>query len=182
MRLVCLSYYRRLLVFRETPLLRDRSEEIETTLHQRVRRGNRETSPISRDAVTYNSRTPAMDADPLDVSIVLVNWNACEMTTAAVRSIGDQTRVTHEIIVIDNASTQGVSAHELPKRFPALTFIPNTRNLGFGAASNQGIAVSRGRYVLLLNTDTIQTEDAIGAAVRYMDGHAERGRIWNPAP
>jgi len=118
-----------------------------------------------------------MDADPLDVSIVLVNWNATEMTMAALRSIGEQTRVTHEIIVIDNASTQGVNADELPKRFPALTLIANPRNLGFGAASNQGIAVARGRYVLLLNTDTIQTEDAIGAAVRYMDAHADVGGL-----
>jgi len=118
-----------------------------------------------------------MAANPLDVSIVLVNWNASEMTMVAVRSIGDQTRATHEIIVIDNASTKGMRADELPKRFPTLTFIGNTRNLGFGAASNQGIAVSRGRYVLLLNTDTIQTEDAIGAAVRYMDEHADVGGL-----
>jgi len=126
----------------------------------------------------YNPDTPAIHADPLDVSIVLVNWNACEMTTAAVRSIGERTRgVSFEIIVIDNASTEGPSAHQLPRRFPSLTFIPNARNLGFGAASNQGMARARGRYVLLLNTDTIQTEDAIGAAVGYMDGHADVGGL-----
>jgi hypothetical protein len=118
-----------------------------------------------------------MDSEPLDVSIVLVNWNACELTIAAVRSIAEHTRVAHEIIVVDNASTKGASADEIARRFPTLTFIPNPRNVGFGAASNQGMARARGRYILLLNTDTIQTEDAIGAAVRYLDDHANVGGL-----
>lgn len=119
-----------------------------------------------------------MTAESLDLSVVLVNWNACEMTTSAIRSIQDHTRgATYEVIVIDNGSTHDQSAQELPKRFPAITFIANTRNRGFSGGSNQGIAAARGRYVLLLNTDTVQTEDAIGAAVRYMDGHPEVGAL-----
>jgi GT2 family glycosyltransferase len=116
--------------------------------------------------------------DVSDVSIVMVNWNAGQMTASALASIYEQTRgVTFELIVVDNGSTRDDSATMLPGRFPSITFIANSWNMGFSAANNQGIASATGRYVLLLNNDTIQTEDAISAAVRYMDGHPDVGAL-----
>jgi len=113
-----------------------------------------------------------------DLSIVLVNWNACEMTSAAIESIRAHTRdISYEIFVADNGSTRDGSATELPRRFPAVQFIPNRSNMGFSVANNQGIARARGRYVLLLNNDTIQTENALGASVGYMDAHPEVGAL-----
>jgi GT2 family glycosyltransferase len=113
-----------------------------------------------------------------DLSIVLVNWNACEMTSDALQSIADQTRdISYEIFVIDNGSTRDASVRELPRRFPAVDFIQNPRNMGFSVANNQGISRARGRHVLLLNNDTIQTENALGAAVHYMDTHEDVGAV-----
>jgi GT2 family glycosyltransferase len=113
-----------------------------------------------------------------DLSIVLVNWNACEMTSAALESIRSHTReISYEIFVADNGSTRDASATELPRRFPAVQFIPNAGNLGFSVANNQGIVRARGRYVLLLNNDTIQTENALASAVRHMDAHPEVGAL-----
>ncbi len=119
-----------------------------------------------------------MPADAVDLSIVLVNWNACETTADAIRTIDQFTRgIRYEIFVVDNGTTRDDSVTELPRRFPQITFIANDRNLGFSKANNQGVARSRGRYVLLLNNDTIQIEDALSAAVRYMDAHADIGAL-----
>jgi N-acetylglucosaminyl-diphospho-decaprenol L-rhamnosyltransferase len=113
-----------------------------------------------------------------DLSIVLVNWNACEMTSAALESIETHTRdISYELFVIDNGSTRDRSVEQLPRRFPSIQFISNSSNMGFSIANNQGIARALGRYVLLLNNDTIQTENALGAAVRYMDAHADIGAL-----
>ena len=113
-----------------------------------------------------------------DLSIILVNWNACEMTSAAVASIAEHTHgITYDVIVVDNGSTRDASVEELPRRFPSMVFIPNPRNMGFSIANNQGIARASGRYVLVLNNDTIQTENALGLAVQYMDAHSEVGAL-----
>ena len=113
-----------------------------------------------------------------DVSIITVNWNAGEMTARALDSIYEHTRgVTFELIAVDNGSTRDDSAAALPARFPSITFIANPTNLGFSAANNQAVARATGRYVLLLNNDTLQTEDAISAAVRYMDAHPDVGAL-----
>ena len=117
-------------------------------------------------------------ATPPDLSIVLVNWNTCDLTAAAIESIERQTRdLRYEVIVVDNGTTRDDSVRELPRRFPSIRLISNPRNMGFSVSSNQGIATASGRYVLLLNTDTIQTEDALSAAVRYMASHPDVGAL-----
>jgi GT2 family glycosyltransferase len=104
-----------------------------------------------------------------DVSIVIVNWNAQDYLRDCLRSIAEQTRAcTYEAIVVDNASRDG-SQEMLRSEFPDVTAILNEANAGFAAANNQGIAVSRGRYVLLLNPDTLILDGAIDTCVAYAD-------------
>src|SRR5690349_22301086 len=109
-------------------------------------------------------RTPAPDVDTrVDVSIVIVNWNTLELTSATIDSVREHTRgITYEIVLVDNGSTRDASATELPRRYPDVTFIASPDNLGFAGANNLGIERTRGRYVLLLNSDTLQVENAIG--------------------
>ncbi|MCE9564912.1 MAG: glycosyltransferase family 2 protein [Planctomycetes bacterium] len=113
-----------------------------------------------------------------DVSIILVTWNSLEVTAVALESIRVHTvGIAYEVFVVDNGTTKDATVSEIPRRFPWVRFTANPENRGFTKANNQGIREARGRYVLLLNNDTIQTQNAVGEAVRYMDAHSEVGAL-----
>jgi N-acetylglucosaminyl-diphospho-decaprenol L-rhamnosyltransferase len=117
-----------------------------------------------------------LSAQP-DVSVIVVNWNALEITTAALRSVIGGTDVEYELIVIDNGSTHDDSANELPRRFKGAVFIANPSNFGFSRAVNQGLTRATGRYLLALNNDTRVVGNAIGDTVKYMDTHLDVGAL-----
>jgi exopolysaccharide biosynthesis polyprenyl glycosylphosphotransferase len=77
-----------------------------------------------------------------------------------------------EVIVVDNDS-QDDSAHMVREKFPYAKFISNTANFGYSRAVNQGIKESEGRYILILNADTIIKPNAIQSLLSFMDGHPE---------
>ena len=109
----------------------------------------------------------------MDVSAVIVNWNTRDLLARCVRSLlGTPGEVALEVIVVDNASPDD-SCEMLRREFPEVRLIANARNVGFTRAANQGIAVSRGRYLLVLNADTEAVGDAVGVMVRFMDAHPE---------
>ncbi len=120
----------------------------------------------------------------MDVSIVIVNWNTKDILADCLESIFQQTKaIGFEVIVIDNASADG-SAEMVRKDFGQVILLENSRNAGFAVANNQGISISKGRYVLLLNSDTIILDDAIDRAVSFADKHTEAAvtgcRVLNP--
>lgn len=79
-----------------------------------------------------------------------------------------------EVIVVDNASTDGSPAL-VRQEFPWVQLLSNQSNLGFPAANNQGINCSSGRYLLLLNPDTEVVGDALSAMLSYMESHPDVG-------
>ena len=86
-----------------------------------------------------------------DLSIVVVTWNTCAVTLECLSSIYSSS--VREIIVVDNGSQDGTAA-AIAQRFPAVVLIRNPDNRGYAIANNQGVKVSTGKYVLLLNSDT----------------------------
>ncbi len=129
-------------------------------------------TPVNGPAATAD----ANPADRVDLSAVLVNWNSLELTSQALASIREHTRdISYEVFVVDNGTTKDAGPDELERRFPWAKVIRNPANLGFTKANNQGVRLARGRYVLLLNNDTVQTGNALGEAVRYMDAHPDVG-------
>jgi len=113
----------------------------------------------------------------LDVSIIVVNWNTEELLNNCIKSIYQYAgNVDFEVIVIDNASSDG-SVETTKKSFPEVTLIENSENIGYAAACNQGIRIARGRYALVLNSDTLICDSAIEKTVRYADKHPEAAVI-----
>lgn len=100
-----------------------------------------------------------MDGDPL-ISVVVLNWNGRQFLEQCLASLMGQTYKPLEIIVSDNASTDG-SVALVNESFPEVKMIVNNRNLGFGGGSNVGILASRGRYIMVLNNDTRLTPTCV---------------------
>jgi len=106
----------------------------------------------------------------LDVSIIIVNWNTKELLQNCLTSVYEQAGiVNYEVIVVDNASIDG-SVESIRTKFPQVKLIENSANRGFAVANNQGMAVARGRYVLLLNSDTVVL-NGIAKTIAFADAH-----------
>ncbi len=115
----------------------------------------------------------------LDLSIIIVNYNTKKMTLDCIRSVVNNTKgITYEIILVDNASIDGSVKLMRPliKKYP-LRVIANKKNLGFGEANNQGIKKGKGRYFLLLNTDTLIKDNLLMEMVKWMDSHPDVGIV-----
>jgi GT2 family glycosyltransferase len=96
----------------------------------------------------------------MDISVIIVNWNTRELLHRCLESVALTLReISHEAIVVDNASTDG-SVAMLHDCFPAAIVIGNKENRGFGAANNRALGIMKGRYALLLNSDAVLTEHA----------------------
>ena len=110
-----------------------------------------------------------------DVSVVIVSYNTRDLLEQCLISVErDAGDVTLEIFVVDNASADG-SADLVERAFPDVQLLRNTANVGFATANNQAVRLARGRYVLLLNPDTIVLNGAIAATVAFMDRLPEAG-------
>jgi len=82
----------------------------------------------------------------------------------------------HEIIIIDNNSTDG-SQDYLPPKFTEVKFTFNKENPGFAKACNQGLKISSGNYVLFLNPDTLVPEDCFQNCISFFETHPDAGAI-----
>lgn len=103
------------------------------------------------------------------LAIVIVAFNAREDLVRALASLHDAPPATpHQIVVVDNASTDG-AATAVRERFPAVVTIDAGSNQGFARANNIGIAATSSELVLLLNPDTLVTAGAIDAMVARLD-------------
>lgn len=111
----------------------------------------------------------------IDLSVIIVTWNVRELARACLCALPDATEgITAEVIVIDNASTDG-SAEMIGAEFPRVTLLRNDANEGFARANNHGLAHAQGRYVVLLNADTIPASRCLSAMVAFMDAHPRAG-------
>jgi GT2 family glycosyltransferase len=109
------------------------------------------------------------------VTTVVVSFNTREHLLRCLASL-EASLVPLEVVVVDNASADG-SADAVAERFPATRLIRNSDNVGFGTASNQGLALGRAPYVLLLNSDAEVKAGAVEAMVALLDARPGVGAV-----
>jgi GT2 family glycosyltransferase len=121
--------------------------------------------------------TQYLTSSVIDLSIAIVSYNTKEVLLDCIRSVhAHTTAITFEVIVIDNDSRDGTVA-ALKEVYPDMRVIANPDNRGFAKAVNQALAVSRGRHVLLLNSDTIVKDQALATMGAYLDDHPDVGAV-----
>ena len=109
------------------------------------------------------------------VSVVIVNYNTFEDTCNCIRSIYAHTKtVDFEIILVDNQSSN-CDPHLFKEEFPHIKLIISPENGGFAKGNNYGIAEASGKYVLLLNPDTLLKNDAISILFQEMEKDTRLG-------
>jgi GT2 family glycosyltransferase len=111
----------------------------------------------------------------LDLTITIVSWNTEKLTRDCLNSLlTENVKRIAEVHVVDNNSQDG-SVEMIRREFPEVKLFANTENLGFAGANNQSWHEARGRYWLLLNSDTIVKPRAIENLVAFMDSHPRAG-------
>jgi GT2 family glycosyltransferase len=118
-----------------------------------------------------------------DLSIVVTNWNGCELLRGCLRSIDREVRgrvgegrLESETLVVDQASSDG-SAAAVRAEFPWAEVIELPANVGFAAGTNVGLRRAKGRHCVLLNNDTVVLPDALERCARYLDAHPDVGVV-----
>jgi len=107
----------------------------------------------------------------MDISVIIVNYNTKNLLRNCLHSVYETVKnISFEILVVENASQDGSPAM-LREEFPQVQVIENSQNRGFAAANNQALALMKGRYALLLNTDTVLKEKAVYELFSFMETH-----------
>lgn len=113
----------------------------------------------------------------MDLSIAVISYNTRDLLLACLQSVQDRaTDVNYEVIVVDNASRDG-SVEAVRAGFPHVTVLANTENKGFSKACNQAAAVSSGRFLLLLNSDTVMQRHTLRTMVTCLEQHLDIGAV-----
>jgi len=113
---------------------------------------NIQSESNSKETTHYDLKLPL-------TSIIILTRNQLEYTKRCIESIERWTSEPHEIIIVDNGSTDGTLAYleTLAAQNPRVQVVTNGENLGFAAGNNRGIAVAKGDYILLMNNDVVVT-------------------------
>lgn len=120
--------------------------------------------------------TVSLEAVPktkIDVSIIIISYNTKLLLRECLSSIYHHTKdLCFEVIVFDNASNDG-SPEMVREEFPYVTLIQNDENLGFAKANNLGFELAHGKYLFLLNPDTVLINNAIKIFFIFMETNAK---------
>ncbi|HOY90630.1 MAG TPA: glycosyltransferase, partial [Bacteroidales bacterium] len=113
----------------------------------------------------------------MTLSVIIVNYNVKHFIEQCLLSVYDALDgIDGEVIVVDNNSVDG-SVAMIKERFPQTILIANNENLGFSKANNQALQIAKGKYILLLNPDTIVEKDTFAKTIAFMEEHPDAGAL-----
>src|SRR5690554_1758556 len=113
----------------------------------------------------------------MELSVIIVNYNVKHFLEQCLHAVVKASEnIQTEIFVVDNNSVDG-SAQLIHDKFPAVHFIANQQNVGFSRANNQAIRQAHGKYILLLNPDTVVEENTFSKVIQFMDKHPDAGGV-----
>lgn len=114
------------------------------------------------------------------LSVVIVNYNVKDFLRQCLLSVAQSRELAwgedFEVFVVDNKSADG-SVEMIRSEFPKVKLIANNENLGFSKANNQAIRQGVGKYVLLLNPDTLIEPDTLKKCLDFMEAHPQAGGL-----
>jgi GT2 family glycosyltransferase len=114
---------------------------------------------------------------PVDVSVVIVSWNVAPLLRECLRSLElYKGSLSLQVVVVDNRSSDD-SVEMVRREYPRVRLIVNRENVGFARGNNQGFAVATGRYVFILNPDTLLVDGSLERMVEYLDRHPRVGMV-----
>lgn len=113
----------------------------------------------------------------VDISICMVSLNCWKVLKDCLDSLRQSDpALTHELFLVDNGSTDG-TRERIKQDYPEVRLIENSDNVGFLKATNQGIKLSQGRYILWLNPDTILRPDSLKQMVDFLERNPKAGIV-----
>jgi len=114
----------------------------------------------------------------IGLSVIIVNYNVRQFVLQTLHSIyqSQLDGLSIEVVVVDNNSSDG-SVEAIRDHFPQTTIIANKNNPGFSKGNNQGIGISKGEFVLLLNPDTVLEEYTLAMSVARMKAESDIGAL-----
>ena len=119
----------------------------------------------------------------MKLSVIIVSYNVegflIQCLVSVERAISKVGVETVEVFVVDNDSVDG-TCEVVKRKFPWVNLIENKENTGFSVANNQAITVAKGEYILLLNPDTVVSEDTFKACIEYSDKNPKLGGLGVP--
>jgi GT2 family glycosyltransferase len=121
--------------------------------------------------MAHSGGAGAMTGPQPEVSVIIVTWNGRQYLDACLRALAAQQGISFEIILVDNASTDG-TIEFVRESFPSVRIVALDRNHGFAGGNNAGVREARGRFIALLNNDTVAAPDWLASLRRGIDAAA----------
>ena len=113
----------------------------------------------------------------MKLSVIIVNYNVKHFLEQCLHAVQKASKnIEVEVFVVDNNSVDG-SAQLVRDKFAEVKLIENKKNLGFSKANNQAIKKASGKYILLLNPDTVVEEDTFRKIIAFMEEHPDAGGL-----